>query len=161
MWWSRVSLSCCVFFFKQKTAYEMRISDWSSDVCSSDLRGPPVVERLTRTAVDQVEVERLETRGTSELDGALDVGAVVGATQRREHVRRRGLHAERQQGDAPRPVGADELLADGVGVALDGDLAARGAWHPVEHRHQIAGRHHRRRAAAHEDRRSEEHTSEI
>src|SRR3546814_17230303 len=33
---------CCViiiFFFKQKTAYEMRISDWSSDVCSSDLFG--------------------------------------------------------------------------------------------------------------------------
>src|SRR3546814_3876584 len=27
----------CVVFFKQKTAYEMRISDWSSDVCSSDL----------------------------------------------------------------------------------------------------------------------------
>src|SRR3546814_2044095 len=29
------------FFFKQKTAYEMRISDWSSDVCSSDLRDKP------------------------------------------------------------------------------------------------------------------------
>src|SRR3546814_2673335 len=28
---------CVLFFFKQKTAYEMRISDWSSDVCSSDL----------------------------------------------------------------------------------------------------------------------------
>src|SRR3546814_2664819 len=28
-----------IFFFKQKTAYEMRISDWSSDVCSSDLLG--------------------------------------------------------------------------------------------------------------------------
>src|SRR3546814_17783698 len=28
------------FFFKQKTAYEMRISDWSSDVCSSDLHAP-------------------------------------------------------------------------------------------------------------------------
>src|SRR3546814_9449811 len=28
---------CIVFCFKQKTAYEMRISDWSSDVCSSDL----------------------------------------------------------------------------------------------------------------------------
>src|SRR3546814_18466715 len=27
----------CLFFFKQKTAYDMRISDWSSDVCSSDL----------------------------------------------------------------------------------------------------------------------------
>src|SRR3546814_1417707 len=34
-----------VFFFKQKTAYEMRISDWSSDVCSSDLHAtPPIVQ---------------------------------------------------------------------------------------------------------------------
>src|SRR3546814_1142695 len=31
---------CFFFFFKQKTAYEMRISDWSSDVCSSDLEDP-------------------------------------------------------------------------------------------------------------------------
>src|SRR3546814_8619419 len=30
-----------IFFFKQKTAYEMRISDWSSDVCSSDLPSLP------------------------------------------------------------------------------------------------------------------------
>src|SRR3546814_2970223 len=30
-----------IFFFKQKTAYEMRISDWSSDVCSSDLVTTP------------------------------------------------------------------------------------------------------------------------
>src|SRR3546814_2556238 len=30
-------IGCVFFFFKQKTAYEMRISDWSSDVCSSDL----------------------------------------------------------------------------------------------------------------------------
>src|SRR3546814_1584987 len=30
-------MDTCVFFFKQKTEYEMRISDWSSDVCSSDL----------------------------------------------------------------------------------------------------------------------------
>src|SRR3546814_10215153 len=33
--------SLLLFFFKQKTAYEMRISDWSSDVCSSDLTPPP------------------------------------------------------------------------------------------------------------------------
>src|SRR3546814_9032731 len=32
-----LSLLLYFFFFKQKTAYEMRISDWSSDVCSSDL----------------------------------------------------------------------------------------------------------------------------
>src|SRR3546814_1336678 len=43
--WMNIHLQSCVcvcclfvfFFFKQKTAYEMRISDWSSDVCSSDL----------------------------------------------------------------------------------------------------------------------------
>src|SRR3546814_5029074 len=35
---SAVCVVVLFFFFKQKTAYEMRISDWSSDVCSSDLR---------------------------------------------------------------------------------------------------------------------------
>src|SRR3546814_8031538 len=44
-----VNLFCCVFFFKQKTAYEMRISDWSSDVCSSDLRSPPLLADAGRT----------------------------------------------------------------------------------------------------------------
>src|SRR3546814_2140789 len=34
---------CFFFFFKQKTAYEMRISDWSSDVCSSDLKKDTVI----------------------------------------------------------------------------------------------------------------------
>src|SRR3546814_3173707 len=34
------------FFFKQKTAYEMRISDWSSDVCSSDLMMEGLVAKL-------------------------------------------------------------------------------------------------------------------
>src|SRR3546814_6354872 len=34
-----VSIYFFFFFFKQKTAYDMRISDWSSDVCSSDLAG--------------------------------------------------------------------------------------------------------------------------
>src|SRR3546814_8488027 len=33
-----ICVVCIFFFFKQKTAYELRISDWSSDVCSSDLR---------------------------------------------------------------------------------------------------------------------------
>src|SRR3546814_8483634 len=34
----RRCVGSCLFFFKQKTAYEMRISDWSSEVCSSDLK---------------------------------------------------------------------------------------------------------------------------
>src|SRR3546814_8576449 len=41
---------CGCFFFKQMTAYDMRISDWSSDVCSSDL--DPIAE-LVRTVLSQ------------------------------------------------------------------------------------------------------------
>src|SRR3546814_7449688 len=37
----------CLFFFKQKTAYDMRISDWSSDVCSSDLMIEPGLPKGT------------------------------------------------------------------------------------------------------------------
>src|SRR3546814_6726276 len=37
-----------IFFFKQKTAYEMRISDWSSDVCSSDLSFAPIFPSESR-----------------------------------------------------------------------------------------------------------------
>src|SRR3546814_2356910 len=44
------SVVCGFVFFKQKTAYEMRISDWSSDVCSSDLH------RLRRGALTETEV---------------------------------------------------------------------------------------------------------
>src|SRR3546814_1951840 len=45
----------CLFFFKKKTAYEMRISDWSSDVCSSDLQA--AVDRADRDAAPVVRVE--------------------------------------------------------------------------------------------------------
>src|SRR3546814_4950294 len=54
-----------VFFFKQKTAYELRISDWSSDVCSSDLG-----------AAD--DVARLEPLDAAELEGEVDEGVLVG-----------------------------------------------------------------------------------
>src|SRR3546814_1847836 len=52
---SFVRLVYFFFFFKQKTAYEMRISDWSSDVCSSDLADSPwtyerVIELFPRLA---------------------------------------------------------------------------------------------------------------
>src|SRR3546814_6960580 len=45
----------CLFFFKQKTAYEMRISDWSSDVCSSDLLDDILSGGLTRGRVFLLE----------------------------------------------------------------------------------------------------------
>src|SRR3546814_17028201 len=53
---------CCIiyfFFFKQKTAYEMRISDWSSDVCSSDLLG---VDIELHDALQRIRFEHPEVR---------------------------------------------------------------------------------------------------
>src|SRR3546814_9836830 len=55
------------FFFKQKTAYEMRISDWSSDVCSSDLdvaaasaETSPATQIVFVTAYDQYAIDAFE-----------------------------------------------------------------------------------------------------
>src|SRR3546814_19314641 len=57
-------MCCCFFFFKQKTAYEMRISDWSSDVCSSDLQddcaGQAVEPHRFRSVQDIVEGRMME-----------------------------------------------------------------------------------------------------
>src|SRR3546814_4798586 len=58
------------FFFKQKTAYEMRISDWSSDVCSSDLRLFRPVRDRGRTRASTAPVRPAEE------DGARAVQAV-------------------------------------------------------------------------------------
>src|SRR3546814_7956560 len=54
------------FFFKQKTAYEMRISDWSSDVCSSDLgRASKLVMSICSTVVDSNSALRTSLAGAS------------------------------------------------------------------------------------------------
>src|SRR3546814_2528684 len=83
-----------VFFFKQKTAYEMRISDWSSDVCSSDLPGIPVErpDRAGETAIlPPVEHQRrriadiaAKRAGVADQRARLDLGIAriaVGAGQ--------------------------------------------------------------------------------
>src|SRR3546814_8334009 len=49
-----VDYLCVFFFFKQKTAYEMRISDWSSDVCSSDLIGISATPRCFAFSADDL-----------------------------------------------------------------------------------------------------------
>src|SRR3546814_8987028 len=74
-----VCSSCRFFFFKQKTAYEMRISDWSSDVCSSDLlktrvgrTGAPLLEDCV--AWIECEMEAIHPGG----DHDIFVGRVVG-----------------------------------------------------------------------------------
>src|SRR3546814_8083135 len=73
------------FFFKQKTAYEMRISDWSSDVCSSDLLAE--IDRQAQLSdqtldvgkVDQLTVRRGESRGELQLDEFLERDHAVAA----------------------------------------------------------------------------------
>src|SRR3546814_3464202 len=59
--YSMCSMYCTFFFFfKQKTAYEMRISDWSSDVCSSDLGRPAAFNVAMRGIVpsDPTQISR-------------------------------------------------------------------------------------------------------
>src|SRR3546814_5130845 len=60
-------MSCDFFFFQEKTAYEVRISDWSSDVCSSDLERPDLASDPRFLTPD----DRLANRDalTAELDG--------------------------------------------------------------------------------------------
>src|SRR3546814_4649333 len=77
-----VSCLYCFFFFKQKTAYEMRISDWISDVCSSDL-----LEALADCGTEVVGVDWLvelgeaarRTQGKVALQGNLDPATLYGS----------------------------------------------------------------------------------
>src|SRR3546814_19741587 len=73
------------FFFKQKTAYEMRISDWSSDVCSSDLRdfpGPgPTRHGSVRCRSDQLFLGELQEI-LSGIAAGIAVGPAAGMVDR-------------------------------------------------------------------------------
>src|SRR3546814_3667169 len=89
---------CCMyfFFFKQKTAYEMRISDWSSDLCSSDLIG--------HHACDPAHVEVLAARAFLALQQVADIGlhrrfpeALVGHVDREFLRLFRDAHAARDR----------------------------------------------------------------
>src|SRR3546814_5530737 len=88
------------FFFKQKTAYEMRISDWSSDVCSSDLlhrsggagdrqpvsaRGETDAELLfyAQQVLVVLAVEQRQQRVVVELDESLFAGCLPGRSEER------------------------------------------------------------------------------
>src|SRR3546814_4740632 len=87
------------FFFKQKTAYEMRISDWSSDVCSSDLLSAladmllaetvrriwPLVNRQPG-AVPRFAIIAYGKLGGKELGYASDLDLAIGRASCRERV---------------------------------------------------------------------------
>src|SRR3546814_7699308 len=64
---------CLVFFFKHKTAYEMRISDWSSDVCSSDLM---LAELMRLKSTIAIAGTHGKTTTTSMIAALLDAGGI-------------------------------------------------------------------------------------
>src|SRR3546814_2212621 len=68
------------FFFKHETAYEMRISDWSSDVCSSDLAEQVEVQAKYAGYIErqQVEIDRVRRYEDARLPLDLDYVAVSG-----------------------------------------------------------------------------------
>src|SRR3546814_7666467 len=122
------------FFFKQKTAYEWRISDWSSDVCSSDL----------------IDVPR-------------EIDAMVGSDRDRDHAIGivGGSHPRHGMSDPGEPQPArshDRLLA-----RKDSDIHTVLTAQDLEFGPQVgAGRALRRSRHFHDkSRRSEEHTSEL
>src|SRR3546814_10473250 len=79
---------CYFFFFKQKTAYEVRISDWSSDVCSSDLMAAGVqqaAEQATGEAADEAaDQHRTPLREMIEI--GIDDAEEIGRASCRERV---------------------------------------------------------------------------
>src|SRR3546814_12141723 len=105
--------SCCFlfFFFKQKTAYEMRISDWSSDVCSSDLNWDMMLDlMLAREQDRQLSASDLATGAGVPLSSGLRMIAALeqeGLVHRAidEKDRRRSLIRLRD-------AGADRLQPD-------------------------------------------------
>src|SRR3546814_17171400 len=123
------------FFFKQKTAYEMRISDWSSDVCSSDLQRPlarGIEEALSREffpAVLQQIQQRALTGQLQRLDDDLVLGAagIAGEAAGGDHLHAvLGRYAEAPRVAAPayRVAHRPALLHRPVATARDGALDA-------------------------------------
>src|SRR3546814_3342451 len=98
------------FFFKQKTAYEMRISDWSSDVCSSD-----------------VDVDRAESAGAARVDHGAGFLDALDAVDRLLHRRVEVLHAEAGAVEAEFRHAGDVGGRDEARVELDRDVARRRA----------------------------------
>src|SRR3546814_20886172 len=108
------------FFFKQKTAYEMRISDWSSDVCSSDLDDLPAVPG----SVDEIPAQ-------------LDLGGPVRNTQKSNAMHASGkLFSPKND----RLMGWESHLEKRAMVLLECDPAVtRYCAQPMTHRYELDG----------------------
>src|SRR3546814_3654988 len=105
-----------VFFFKQKTAYEMRISDWSSDVCSSDLRQDRRVRLVGDHARPLVDLhERAGHRDAALREDDAVLALLHFADERAGRQGRRGVHREGldQREEGPHPPARRRVSVDG------------------------------------------------
>src|SRR3546814_14243928 len=111
------------FFFKQKTAYEMRISDWSSDVCSSDLLEARWADSAATTLV--TDAAGIVVMSSDPRWRFRSLRPIAAETQRR-------LRATRSYGEArlqPLPIrrtgGDRKSVGEGKGVAVRVDRGWR------------------------------------
>src|SRR3546814_10284209 len=136
------------FFFKQKTAYERRISDWSSDVCSSDLEGgAAAAERLIR--LNRLEaIEDLRPKSAAQVETAdVSLTAAGKAAQQASEQLATGRTALSR---------ADQMLCEALRAADEAALALE----------RLNGKREQLESRLNEARtdftsRSEEHTSEL
>src|SRR3546814_6313768 len=101
-----------VFFVKQKTAYEMRISDWSSDVCSSDLARTPRAEPMP-ASTDQTDI----TRWRSPLGKAVRAAASAAGERTAAEMPCRARPAISDTSSWARPHNAEEAVKTKIGRA--------------------------------------------
>src|SRR3546814_7873089 len=78
---------CFFFFFKQKTAYEMRISDWSSDVCSSDLLFDRAIDFRGADAYAKPVQRRVRAAIDVAATASIDLDEIAMSPDVREHFR--------------------------------------------------------------------------
>src|SRR3546814_9370923 len=114
-------MGCGFFFFKQKTAYEMRISDWSSDVCSSDL--------LDQRCREQTDVETQRVVVGAETHRATEKRFVRRAVRGRSMLETGFAHLAADAGD---PAPEAEPVGDARFVYRPHVLAVRHAGTPSE-----------------------------
>src|SRR3546814_11940163 len=108
-------MDLCIFFVMQKTAYEMRISDWSSDVCSSDL--------CPRLIGVDCECRGGRRRASDALDDDGGGHAAAGAHRDEAALEVAALELVEHGADEHRAGGADRV-AEGHRAAVDVDLLA-------------------------------------
>src|SRR3546814_14480420 len=116
------------FFFKQKTAYEMRISDWSSDVCSSDLSAQVRRCRREETASDH-RTERRRSRASQTEHRRIFANRVERVRQQHVAALHPGMREEGREPDPEIDISIDSSSEERR-AGKEGVSTGRARWVP-------------------------------